>query len=123
MYLSCCLLFFSSRSRHTRCALVTGVQTCALPISGMKRGVENFAKSCLRFKLRETPPAPAPHIQPFQLCSRPCERLHVDLIGPLPKNTVDAGRSEKRRVGKECVSTCRYRWTPYLSQTNQYMNR
>src|SRR3546814_1819513 len=27
------LFFFSSRSRHTRCALVTGVQTCALPIS------------------------------------------------------------------------------------------
>src|SRR3546814_7881866 len=26
--------FFSSRRRHTRCALVTGVQTCALPISG-----------------------------------------------------------------------------------------
>src|SRR3546814_2613259 len=24
--------FFSSRRRHTRCALVTGVQTCALPI-------------------------------------------------------------------------------------------
>src|SRR3546814_8945318 len=38
--LLCCLLFFfcfffffSSRRRHTRCALVTGVQTCALPIS------------------------------------------------------------------------------------------
>src|SRR3546814_1072329 len=31
----CCLFcfFFSSRRRHTRCALVTGVQTCALPIS------------------------------------------------------------------------------------------
>src|SRR3546814_3054893 len=27
-------LLFSSRRRHTRCALVTGVQTCALPISG-----------------------------------------------------------------------------------------
>src|SRR3546814_19273309 len=27
------LFFFSSRRRHTRCALVTGVQTCALPIS------------------------------------------------------------------------------------------
>src|SRR3546814_5456301 len=25
--------FFSSRRRHTRCALVTGIQTCALPIS------------------------------------------------------------------------------------------
>src|SRR3546814_1273964 len=28
-----CRVFFSSRRRHTRCALVTGVQTCALPIS------------------------------------------------------------------------------------------
>src|SRR3546814_4457112 len=28
--------FFSSRRRHTRCALVTGVQTCALPISKLK---------------------------------------------------------------------------------------
>src|SRR3546814_16457234 len=26
------LFFFSSRRRHTRCALVTGVQTCALPV-------------------------------------------------------------------------------------------
>src|SRR3546814_11729942 len=30
--------FFSSRRRHTRCALVTGVQTCALPISGHDGG-------------------------------------------------------------------------------------
>src|SRR3546814_8988874 len=28
-----CMFFFASRRRHTRCALVTGVQTCALPIS------------------------------------------------------------------------------------------
>src|SRR3546814_18557306 len=28
----CFFFFFSSRRRHTRCALVTGVQTCALPI-------------------------------------------------------------------------------------------
>src|SRR3546814_9533610 len=27
-----CVFFLSSRRRHTRCALVTGVQTCALPI-------------------------------------------------------------------------------------------
>src|SRR3546814_5512301 len=27
------MFFFSSRSRHTSCALVTGVQTCALPLS------------------------------------------------------------------------------------------
>src|SRR3546814_18470778 len=32
MLLSRVCFFFSSRRRHTRCALVTGVQTCALPI-------------------------------------------------------------------------------------------
>src|SRR3546814_5843395 len=32
MCLALCCFFFSSRRRHTRCALVTGVQTCALPI-------------------------------------------------------------------------------------------
>src|SRR3546814_4157394 len=32
------VFFFSSRRRHTRCALVTGVQTCALPISARRNG-------------------------------------------------------------------------------------
>src|SRR3546814_10431349 len=37
--------FFSSRRRHTRCALVTGVQTCALPISAaIAQCEEIFAK-------------------------------------------------------------------------------
>src|SRR3546814_18128409 len=31
------LFFFSSRRRHTRCALVTGVQTCALPLASRAR--------------------------------------------------------------------------------------
>src|SRR3546814_6261221 len=34
----CVWFFFSSRRRHTRCALVTGVQTCALPISALRDG-------------------------------------------------------------------------------------
>src|SRR3546814_11407011 len=29
---------------------------------------------------------------------------------------LDEGRSEERRVGKECVSTCRSRWSPYHSK-------
>src|SRR3546814_4176910 len=33
----CWFFFLSSRRRHTRCALVTGVQTCALPIFVLKR--------------------------------------------------------------------------------------
>src|SRR3546814_15929090 len=45
-------------------------------------------------------------------------RIYVD--GPLQQirtlwqeNQVLKARSEERRVGKECVSTCRYRWLPY----------
>src|SRR3546814_1225915 len=34
-----CVFFFSSRRRHTRCALVTGVQTCALPIWGAAESI------------------------------------------------------------------------------------
>src|SRR3546814_3742421 len=85
--------FFSSRRRHTRCALVTGVQTCALPI------FEAVAVVALQ----------APVVQPGQ-------HGVLDAIAaeaPL-QVVVDAeGRSEERRVGKECVSTCRSRWSPY----------
>src|SRR3546814_1040267 len=47
--------FFSSRRRHTRCALVTGVQTCALPISPLVRinrlAAEAGAKAAVLAKL------------------------------------------------------------------------
>src|SRR3546814_187649 len=43
------MFFFSSRRRHTRCALVTGVQTCALPIS---RGSSGSAGNPSGFPLR-----------------------------------------------------------------------
>src|SRR3546814_12175943 len=31
-----------------------------------------------------------------------------------------SGRSEERRVGKECVSTCRSRWSPYHYKKNKH---
>src|SRR3546814_10196208 len=55
--------FFSSRRRHTRCALVTGVQTCALPIcflAILKAGgrVVNYspldAERELRYKIEDS---------------------------------------------------------------------
>src|SRR3546814_10312583 len=46
------IFFFSSRRRHTRCALVTGVQTCALPISLVVRrridGARDTHRQCGR---------------------------------------------------------------------------
>src|SRR3546814_11432362 len=42
---------------------------------------------------------------------------HVRIVGlqaeDLANHLIGGGRSEERRVGKECVSTRRSRWTPY----------
>src|SRR3546814_18860746 len=38
--------------------------------------------------------------------------LHTYLVGQRQAEN-QHGRSEERRVGKECVSTCRSRWSPY----------
>src|SRR3546814_7384421 len=46
------LLFFSSRRRHTRCALVTGVQTCALPILANQRESIDVAQRSLHLSRR-----------------------------------------------------------------------
>src|SRR3546814_4895848 len=48
LYSFSCNFFFSSRSRHTRCALVTGVQTCALPISARDRRAAHPARAAPR---------------------------------------------------------------------------
>src|SRR3546814_9004146 len=42
------MFFFSSRRRHTSCALVTGVQTCALPISGIEVYADFFDTLAVR---------------------------------------------------------------------------
>src|SRR3546814_2075447 len=49
------MFFFSSRRRHTRCALVTGVQTCALPIFESNQGkvtkTETWGLKSLAYKI------------------------------------------------------------------------
>src|SRR3546814_6072073 len=97
--------FFSSRRRHTRCALVTGVQTCALPISAIT------LYSFFGYKKRQTPPEQ--HCTSLDL--RQCLELMVRWrAGDCPFKRscplTPGIRSEERRVGKECVSTCRSRW-------------
>src|SRR3546814_8240081 len=51
--------FFSSRRRHTRCALVTGVQTCALPIFGRSLVAEEPAPESVVFGVQELQENPA----------------------------------------------------------------
>src|SRR3546814_2618464 len=55
------VFFFSSRRRHTRCALVTGVQTCALPI--LDRPVRHRARGVGHGAIlvpSQLPPLPLP---------------------------------------------------------------
>src|SRR3546814_2281337 len=99
----CVFFFFSSRRRHTRCALVTGVQTCALPILPA-----NIVKPAVRWLCRHPlgrPVVPELYGSTHQ-SSRPTSRAG----GGCPASIAD--RSEERRVGKACVSTCRSRWSP-----------
>src|SRR3546814_4251308 len=52
-FVSMLVFFFSSRRRHTRCALVTGVQTCALPIwqhAFVAQRIANLARMSLQFR-------------------------------------------------------------------------
>src|SRR3546814_1766817 len=100
-----CLLyafFLSSRRRHTRCALVTGVQTCALPISAAQELGDLLGQTCRRGAL--------------EVAAVAVDRLlggGLDAEAEAAGELAGAERSEERRVGKECVSTCRSRWSPY----------
>src|SRR3546814_15637158 len=61
------MFFFSSRRRHTRCALVTGVQTCALPISPGTTEESHYAIQALRDSGKNK----AGRTSPLQLTSCP----------------------------------------------------
>src|SRR3546814_12753976 len=108
------------RRRHTRCALVTGVQTCALPIfvfsvGKIRRKMGNVRLFLIDQKLRYTKAQ-----SPFHI-----DGLTGDIgrseIKRQPKRDSAIGavtRSEERRVGKECVSTGRSRWSPDHNTTH-----
>src|SRR3546814_11855522 len=51
---------------------------------------------------------------PWRRLSKQADRLSNSIISTFKQSFEIAGnRSEERRVGKECVSTCRSRWSPY----------
>src|SRR3546814_19779777 len=112
------------------CALVTGVQTCALPI------LTSLHKEQWWNVLIANPLGYLAADSPLELVEIALPRREVLPFGPwwlrtwefvffttlvaaslaiklLFRLVCDVGRSEERRVGKECVSTGRSRWSPY----------
>src|SRR3546814_3977987 len=98
------IFFCSSRRRHTSCALVTGVQTCALPI-------------CLKSSVLATSLAKKHGSRLHVLHISTADELALFEAGPLVRADGSrkriTARSEERRVGKEGVSPCRSRWATY----------
>src|SRR3546814_21155475 len=115
------MFFLSSRRRHTRCALVTGVQTCALPISFRRCGDDprrdsRWGRSAgrLRVSARRSAGQPRPGIAPHgtgqahprAIAARQARKLagrtgrelgdRADALGPL---SVVAARSWACRRG------------------------
>src|SRR3546814_20990516 len=109
-------VFFSSRRRHTICALVTGVQTCALPIYHHL------------FERKQADALLAPGQPDGGTLGRQAgraARLPAQQIGSVgeAKHVFHGiaehhNRTEERRVGKEWVSTFRSRWSTYPSKKN-----
>src|SRR3546814_18308483 len=116
--------FFSSRRRHTRCALVTGVQTCALPIFRRRKRCPDRAG-----RLERRPPFPRQYDGlpaelglPHRAGPPACQgRVHIfrsagerAVAPPFWRQAKDVWkRSEERRGGTECVSPCISRWSAY----------
>src|SRR3546814_4498528 len=103
------LFFFSSRRRHTRCALVTGVQTCALPIFDRKtidpsKTTHPVAKRCIGLDA---------------LCHGHSPQILDGVLAKMLRIAeLRLPRSEELRVGKACVSPCRSRWSLYHYKIN-----
>src|SRR3546814_960674 len=124
--------FLSSRRRHTRCALVTGVQTCALPISRMPElrpvvapdfieiagALQQVCEGCGGQHYQRL----APMMIAYRAELRQCEdhitqRRMLDDQDLLQRRF---SRSEERRVGNECVSTCKSRgWADHTKKKNK----
>src|SRR3546814_6644171 len=80
------MFLFSSRRRHTRCALVTGVQTCALPIFAGGRTADD-GDAVVGF-------LPGEHAAITQLCQLGIGKLVVFELGFLQRHDVGLALAE-----------------------------
>src|SRR3546814_3763660 len=106
--------FVSSRRRHTRCALVTGVQTCALPIFFFLRYHTQYVMARLDRAIQLYSKWQDKTWMPRSSRGMTVFGVNSWTPGQARGDTLFWRKiSEERRVGTECVSTCIFRWSPY----------
>src|SRR3546814_11541502 len=89
------------------------VSLSADPVEEVKVGFDMLKSLNLRHRGVNIISCPSCARQQFQVINT-VELLEKRLEHIMTPMTVSViGRSEERRVGKECVSTCRSRWSPY----------
>src|SRR3546814_3451134 len=97
------IFFFSSRRRHTRCALVTGVQTCALPISFNTEPLTGqvaaaFAERFGKDRVKQIPPTMAGEdFGRFYLADRTIQSI-IFWVGGVPQDKWDAAGGDARKL-------------------------
>src|SRR2546429_801415 len=96
-------VFFFQAEDGIRDVAVTGVQTCALPISGQRSVDSITARSVMESTLR------CPVAAACAMRLRTSRTRSGKFCGSINILDVECLRSEERRVGKECRS----RWSPY----------
>src|SRR3546814_10897646 len=104
------MFFFSSRKRQTRCALGTGVETCALPILTIRDGAVHVRLSASEREARAALTDGTIDLHRLLEATGATDaKVTVRELG----RGFEQGRSDERRVGKECVRTARSRWSAY----------
>src|SRR3546814_11756891 len=108
------LFFFSSRRRHTSCALVTGVQTCALPIYAPKDHGTIGRHEAPLDKIAAIVGIQKEHT--LRQAQGAAIEFGYDTLqrGTPPTRSLPLcqGRTDERRVGHACGRTSRSRWSP-----------
>src|SRR3546814_9858816 len=117
------VFFVSSKRRHTRCALVTGVQTCALPISLDFQARRRVPIDCLQQTIALGGIGRIALLSSDAIANQAVSAIlnqgaafcrQFEIVALLEH------RSEERRVGKDVVSTCKARGTRYIKKNKKY---
>src|SRR3546814_16991024 len=123
MMFFCTIFFFKQKTAYGMRIIDWSSDVCSSDLIGLGRLVTGHIEVAVRAErndhsarvlVRRIDEGPEYGGDPEQTRNRDLEQsVFLEKVGRALQIAVKMQRSEERRVGKECVSTCRYRWSPY----------